>query len=71
MPENLQELKTYHVTYICDKCGEGEMVYGGICLATNPPQYPHECNKCQNKQTFWDVHYPCKAYKVMSEDQCN
>lgn len=36
---------------ICDKCG-GIMVPTGMCLMSNPPQYPHVCNGCGFTATY-------------------
>jgi len=52
MSETEQEVKTYVVNYICDECGDGFMEPTGEIYLTNPPQYPHVCNKCGAKKTF-------------------
>lgn len=57
MAELKTEVKVYHVDYICDKCDNGEMRYTGICLTSNPPQYRHICDKCQDVQNLSNA-YP-------------
>jgi|APSaa5957512576_1039674.scaffolds.fasta_scaffold298337_2 hypothetical protein len=61
-----KEIKTYRIHYYCDKCGEGEMLPTGKCLMTNPPQYPHKCNKCNEARGFPDK-YPALAFKVIDD----
>ena len=39
------------VTQIHDKCG-GEYFPSGEMLLTDPPKFPHVCNKCGNVQNF-------------------
>ena len=35
------------VGYVCPKCGQGTMKLDeGIVLASNPPQYRYQCDKC-------------------------
>ena len=35
------------VGYVCPKCGQGTMKLDeGIVLASNPPQYQYQCDKC-------------------------
>lgn len=58
MAEIEQEVKTFRVHYICDECGKGEMLPTGVMLASNPPQYPHECTKCDATTRFTDKKYP-------------
>ena len=41
---------------ICDKCG-GTMIPTGMCLMSNPPKYPHKCDKCGFEETY-NVSYP-------------
>lgn len=58
--ESRFELKTFIVRYFCDPCskkGGGEYLPTGIALLTNPPQYPHKCNRCGNVQNF-NKRYP-------------
>ncbi len=52
MAEIKREAKMFMVTYVCDKCGEGEMVLqrNKPVLMSNPPQYSHECDKCGDVQ---------------------
>ena len=52
MTEKRTEMRTFMVRLMCDKCGEGEMKPTGIQLLSNPPQYPHACNKCGAETTI-------------------
>lgn len=63
MAEKRTEVKTYVVRYICDDCGEGEMVPTGLCLSIWPAQYPHKCNKCGASETFIGSTYPRTVYE--------
>lgn len=45
---------------ICD-CG-GEMLSTGICLTTDPAQYPHMCNRCGKTENIFGVTYPSLEY---------
>ncbi len=49
--------------YRCDECGEGFMERTGVVLTSNPPQYPHVCDKCGTEKTFTGIHYPCQNYR--------
>jgi hypothetical protein len=55
--ERRYEIRQEEVAYVCDACREGEMLSDGFCLTSNPPQYPHRCNRCGHMQTF-DARYP-------------
>lgn len=57
MPEMKTRVKMYSVEYVCDECRKGVMQSTGITLTSNPPQYPHRCNKCGAEQTFMEC-YP-------------
>lgn len=46
MKEKRIEVRTYVVRLMCDKCDGGEMLPTGVSLPSNPPQFPHKCNKC-------------------------
>ena len=54
-----REVKTYNVAAHCD-CG-GIMVYTGMMLASNPPQFPHKCEDC-GKDEVLDKTYPRTDY---------
>lgn len=62
MAEKKIKVKVYQVTYICDACGVGEMVPTGVALMSNPPQYPHKCNKCGSENTLRSK-YPKTVYE--------
>ena len=52
MPELKTEIKSYRVTFLCEECNEGDMVYTGMELTSNPPWYTHRCNKCGEYKNF-------------------
>ena len=52
MAEIRTKMETYEVHYICDECGEGEMIASNVVYATYPPQIPHTCTKCRAKKIF-------------------
>ena len=60
------EVKTFLVECICDNCGEGKMKPTGTCLTSNPPQYPHVCDKCGATVTVLDMTFPYKSYEVVT-----
>jgi len=66
MPEKREELAVYAVEYFCDKCGE-VMMWNGVCLTSNPAQYPHVCVNGHTKNFLCS--YPRKAY-VYKEKVC-
>ena len=45
MAEIKTEIKTFRIKLACDEC-DGDMIYNGIVLTSNPPLFPHVCNKC-------------------------
>lgn len=63
MPEEIKEVKTFSVKYNCSACGN-EMVFGGITLTSNPPQYPHICSYCGNKETL-KKKYPYQYFVII------
>lgn len=50
------------VDYVCDECGYGHMLPSGMMLLSNPPKFPHECNKCGATQTF-NTKYPETVFR--------
>ena len=64
MPEIEQEVKTFTVSCLCEECGDGWMEPTGICLTSNPPQYPHKCSKCGEIENF-RVEYPRTIYRTI------
>ena len=46
MTERTYELRAVGVDYLCDACGDGVTVATGLMLPTDPPKWPHQCNKC-------------------------
>ncbi len=49
--------------YRCDTCKTGYMEWKGMTLMSDPPQYPHICDKCGTEKTFIGIHYPCQSYR--------
>jgi len=65
MAEKATELKVFKVSYICDKCGEGEMVvHRNYSYCPENPEYPHTCNKCDYTEKFRKK-YPANRYKEL------
>ena len=64
MPETRREVKTYLINYICDECGDGFMEPTGKMLLTNQPGFPHQCNKCEARETFSDK-YPKQVLEYL------
>lgn len=62
MSETRSQVRVMRVDYICDKCGEGNMVFTGqVSLSTHPPQHYHHCDVCGWTQPF-PVTYPRTEY---------
>lgn len=56
MPREQTPLRPICVDYRCDACQRGHYRPTG-CVASNPIQYPHACDKCGNQRTFFEC-YP-------------
>jgi hypothetical protein len=67
MPKQRVEMKVFTVKWICDECGQGEMVPTGIELMSYPAQYPHKCNRCGHGETARGVKYPQTYYEAVEE----
>lgn len=63
MAEEKRAVSVRTVEYVCDACGEGHMKPTCMCLPSNPPQYPHACDKCGECRTF-NVIYPRTEYRA-------
>ena len=63
--EIYHEVKVFEVKMQCEKCN-GEMEQSGNILLTNPPLYPHNCNKCGYAENY-RIQYPNIAYKRIEE----
>ena len=61
------QVNTFVVSYLCDKCNEGEMIDAGVGLTQNPMLYKHQCNKCFDIQYF-PVNYPAIRYEPVLPD---
>ncbi len=46
------EAKTYAIDMRCERCNVGDMISNGLAFTSDPPKYPHKCNKCGEMQTF-------------------
>ena len=62
------EVRSFEVSYICDKCNDGEMIFTGITLTSYPPQYQHKCEKCFSIQNF-KIAYPTVTYEPLGFGQ--
>ena len=60
MKEVTKEVKMFNTRAICE-CG-GEFEATGVELTTNPPQYPHRCDLCGDREVF-DTIYPTMTTK--------
>lgn len=58
------KVNTFLVHLMCDKCDGGEMMPTGIALLSNPPQYPHKCNKCGHQVNVTGNKYPFIKHEV-------
>ena len=56
-----RKIQMIEMDMICTRCNDGYMRPDPIVHMTNPPQYPHTCEKCGQKAVF-DVRYPCITY---------
>lgn len=61
MPEIKVEIKSYRVSYLCEKCTYGDLVFTGLVQLTDPPFYEHLCNHCGNHEAFLKK-YPAIVY---------
>lgn len=56
------------VQAMCDKCG-GEMIaVPGVILMSDPPQYPHRCNKCESTENYLEA-YPHHAWREKRKER--
>lgn len=53
MAEYTRSGKMVAVHYRCDQCEKGNMIPTGVFHPTAPPQWPHECDVCLDKRTFF------------------
>ena len=67
MKRTMTEVRTFNVRLYC-VCG-GEMKSNGITLTTNPPMYPHVCDKCGTYQTLTGDSYPTTTEVEVGEEQ--
>lgn len=62
MQKKYTRIFTYRVTLACEKCVDGEMEGTGYCLTSNPPKYPHICNKCGHTHNVSNESFPKIEY---------
>ena len=62
MSEQVKPVEYVAMRYICDDCGEGEMIAQKMVLLSMPPHFPHVCNKCGAKKTF-RMSYPTTGHR--------
>ena len=71
MPLQQLPLRPIQLDYVCDECGEGHYRPTGTSLMSNPPQYPHRCDKCDHPHTF-NERFPtiryCKEGELLNLD---
>ena len=60
------EVKVRKVTIECEKCGV-EMFPTGVTLMSDPPQYPHKCDKCGNTVNMMEI-YPRIEYEKIADE---
>lgn len=54
--------------YACDTCKVGKMTPTGMVLFSQPPLYPHRCDKC-DKHLNLSQRYPNLAYRVVQPSE--
>lgn len=59
--EKRTEVKTFEISYICDECHEGKMIYVGEITTNWSLKFQHRCEKCFHTQNF-DLVYPNIRY---------
>lgn len=63
MPIKTIPVQPVRVTYICNTCLVGEMIYSGTAMSnTFGCNYDHHCSKCLTQQSF-DAIYPYIDYE--------
>jgi len=68
MPEKKTEVKTFHVVYICDACGEGELQARDGYSNNLGTRWRHLCNKCNAVKDFdYNVKYPHTVYETITK----
>ena len=68
MPEEQNNVKPVEISYICDECGEGEMLpYGKSNMLADPPIVAHKCTKCAALREFTEK-YPRIVFNKISLD---
>ena len=66
------EAKVFLVHMQCEKCKEGFMLDETnddnlhIALMSNPPKFPHKCNKCGHVENY-TINYPYQTLVPVNE----
>lgn len=42
--EKLTGVKVFQVEFVCETCKQGNMVFDGMTLTSNPPWFVHKCD---------------------------
>ena len=60
------KVTAYRIELPCEKEGcDGALVScSGMTLTSNPPQYPHRCNKCGAEKHILGITYPYIEHEV-------
>ena len=66
--EKKTEVRSFEVTYICDECKEGTMIYIGEITTNWSLKFQHRCEKCFHMQDF-DLVYPIIRYEPLGFGQ--
>ena len=67
MSERKIKVDTYLIKCMCDEDGcDGEVLPTGIVLTSQPPIYPHKCNKCDKDYSF-GTRYPKQVLEYNKE----
>ena len=62
MSEKITTVETARVVYICDICGDGNVIYSGTMYPTAPPRYVHRCESC-GASVELPIRYPEIRYR--------
>lgn len=71
MPERINEVRTFELSYTCDgekdaPC-EGMMIPSGSVLQTSPPMFQHRCKKCGNVKYLPNQYPQLMSLKIGDE----
>jgi hypothetical protein len=63
MPEEINPVSSFLMSYLCDYCGEGGMVATGVDHPSWPAKYEHVCDNC-GKLALLPEQYPRIVYEI-------